>query len=57
MAVGQFIGGRLGSKMAMRFGGGLIRPLLVVVSLGMTIKLLADPANPLRLLVEAWLVR
>jgi len=57
MAVGQFIGGRLGSKMAMRFGGGLIRPLLVVVSLGMTIKLLADPANPLRLLVETWLVR
>ena len=54
MAVGQFIGGRLGSKMAMRFGGNLIRPLLVVVSLGMTAKLLADPANPLRIMVQGW---
>lgn len=55
MAVGQFIGGRLGSKAAMRFGGRLIRPLLVVVSLGMTAKLLAEPANPLRLVIGHWL--
>ncbi len=55
MACGQFVGGRLGSKMAMRFGGNLIRPLLVVVSLGMTAKLLADPANPLRLVIGRWL--
>ena len=55
MAVGQFIGGRLGSKMAMRFGGKLIRPLLVTVSLAMTAKLLSDPANPLRVAIGHWL--
>ncbi|MBB3893561.1 hypothetical protein GGQ61_004309 [Phenylobacterium haematophilum] len=48
MAVGQFVGGRLGSRAAMRWGPRLIRPLLVVISLAMTAKLLADPANPLR---------
>ena len=57
MACGQFVGGRLGSKAAMRFGGSLIRPLLVVISLGMTAKLLADPANPLRLAITHWLSR
>lgn len=51
MAVGQFIGGWLGSHAAMRFGPGLIRPLLVVVSLAMVVRLLMDPANPLRLIV------
>ncbi len=54
MAVGQFIGGRLGSHAAIRWGGSLIRPLLVAISLGMTVKLLADPANPLRVLVQGW---
>ncbi len=48
MAVGQFIGGRMGSRAAMRWGPRLIRPLLVAISLAMTAKLLADPANPLR---------
>lgn len=55
MAVGQVIGGRLGSHAAMRFGPKLIRPLLVVICLAMVGKLLLDPANPLRLLVEGWL--
>ena len=53
MACGQFVGARLGSKAAMRFGARLIRPLLVVISLAMTLKLLADPANPLRALIAA----
>lgn len=48
MAVGNFIGGRMGSKAAMRWGSKLIRPLLVAISLGMTVKLLANPENPLR---------
>ncbi len=51
MAIGQVIGGRLGSHAAMRWGPKLIKPLLVVISLGMTLKLLADPANPLRVMV------
>jgi uncharacterized membrane protein YfcA len=54
MAVGQFFGGRLGSRAAMRWGPTLIRPLLVVISLAMTVKLLADPANPLRTMIEGW---
>ena len=36
----------------MRFGPRLIRPLLVVICIGMVIKLLSDPANPLRAWVE-----
>ena len=52
MAVGQFIGGRLGSHAAMRFGPRLIRPLLAIVCIGMTLKLLSDPANPLRVLIQ-----
>lgn len=51
MAVGQVVGGWLGSHAAMRFGPKLIRPLLVTICVGMVIKLLADPANPLR----AWM--
>jgi uncharacterized protein len=54
MAVGQVIGGRLGAHSAMRFGPRLIRPLLVVISLGMVAKLLSDPANPLRIMVAGW---
>jgi uncharacterized membrane protein YfcA len=54
MAVGQVIGGRLGSQAAMRFGPKLIRPLLVVISLAIVLKLLSDPANPLRVAVTGW---
>lgn len=48
MAAGAFLGAQVGSRLAMRFGAGLIRPLLVMMSCAMAIKLLADPANPLR---------
>lgn len=51
MAAGQFVGARLGSHAAMRFGPTLIRPLLVIIALAMAAKLLADPANPLRVMV------
>lgn len=54
MAVGNFVGGRLGSKAAMRFGPALIRPLLVLISLGMTAKLLLNPENPLRQIVQSY---
>lgn len=40
MAVGQFIGARLGSKMVIKQGGKLIRPLIVIMSLAMSAKLL-----------------
>jgi uncharacterized membrane protein YfcA len=47
--VGQVLGGWLGSHAAIRFGPRLIRPLLVVICLAMVVKLLSDPANPLRI--------
>lgn len=48
MGVGQWIGARLGSRFAMRQGARVIRPLLVVVSLALALRLLSDPAHPLR---------
>jgi len=40
MAAGAILGGYLGSHTALKFGARLIRPLLVVISLGMTARLL-----------------
>ena len=40
MAVGAMTGGWLGSHSAIRFGARLIRPLLVLISLGLTARLL-----------------
>lgn len=48
MAAGAFLGAQLGSRLAVRFGARLIKPLLVVISCAMAVKLLADPNNPLR---------
>ena len=42
MAAGAMVGGWLGSHTAMRFGASVIRPLLVVLSLGLTGRLLWD---------------
>lgn len=48
MAAANIVGNQLGARLAIRFGGRGVRPLLVVMSVALTIKLLADPANPLR---------
>ena len=40
MAVGSMAGGWLGSHTAMRFGAKLIRPLLVVLSIALTARVL-----------------
>jgi hypothetical protein len=48
MGVGQFLGAQAGSRLAMRNGAKIIKPLLVVVCLTFAVKLLADPANPVR---------
>lgn len=48
MGAGQFAGAQIGSRLAMAKGARVIRPLLVLTSLAMALKLLADPANPLR---------
>ncbi|MDE2444910.1 MAG: TSUP family transporter [Alphaproteobacteria bacterium] len=48
MGIAQFAGAQLGSRFAMKHGARIIRPLLVIVCVAMAIKLLMDPANPLR---------
>lgn len=53
MALANFAGAQLGAHFALRFGAGLARPLLIVTSLALTAKLLADPANPLTAAVMA----
>ena len=52
MAIGQIIGATVGAHLVIRRGTALIRPLLVVVSIALTVKIvLSDPANPLRQLI------
>ncbi|AKQ41294.1 membrane protein [Aurantiacibacter atlanticus] len=55
MALANIVGGQFGAHGAMKFGAGIARPLLIVVSLALTIKLLADPQNPLTQTVLSWL--
>lgn len=49
MACANILGNQLGAHTAMRFGGRGVRPLLVVMSFLLTLKLLSNPENPLRL--------
>jgi uncharacterized membrane protein YfcA len=52
MAAGQVIGASVGAHMVIRRGTALIRPLLVIVSIALTVKLVvADPSNPIRQLI------
>lgn len=51
MGAGQFLGAQLGSRLAVKGGAKIIRPLLVVTCICLAIKLLADPANPVRMWV------
>ena len=48
MGAGQFLGAHLGSRYAMKKGARIIKPLLVIVSVALAIRLLADPTHPLR---------
>lgn len=48
MALGQLLGAWAGSSLVIAKGARIVRPLLVISSLAMTIRLVAqDPANPL----------
>jgi uncharacterized membrane protein YfcA len=47
MGIGQFLGAQVGSRLAIRNGAKLIRPLLVVICCAMAIRLLMNPQNPL----------
>lgn len=46
MAATQILGGQIGARLAMRVGARLIRPLLVVVCVGMALRLLAVHFTP-----------
>lgn len=52
MAAGQALGGWAGSNAALRFGAGLVRPLLVAMCLALTVRIVADPAHPVYGLVQ-----
>jgi uncharacterized membrane protein YfcA len=54
MAIASIAGGQLGAYGAMRFGASAARPLLIVMSLALTAKLLADPINPLTAQFLSW---
>jgi uncharacterized membrane protein YfcA len=49
MGAAQIAGGGLGAWLAMRHGARLVKPLIVMVSLAMAVRLLLEPGNPLRL--------
>ncbi|HEY4193556.1 MAG TPA: TSUP family transporter [Mesorhizobium sp.] len=51
MGVAQFLGARTGASLAIQSGAKIIKPLLVIVCVALAIKLLADPQNPLRLMI------
>ena len=52
MALGQLLGARIGANTAMKHGANIIRPLLVVVSLVITTKLIyEDPENIIHQLI------
>jgi len=51
MGVAQFIGARLGAEVAMKNGAKLIKPLLVIVCIALAVRLLIDPAHPLRIML------
>jgi uncharacterized membrane protein YfcA len=54
MAIASVAGGQLGANGAMRFGARAARPLLIVMSLALTAKLLANPINPLTAQLRSW---
>ena len=47
MAAANVAGNQVGARLAIRYGGKGVRPLLVVMSFALTVKLLSDPKNPL----------
>nr|WP_249116847.1 TSUP family transporter [Ciceribacter sp. L1K23] len=48
MGLGQFLGAQAGSRLAMRSGARLIKPLLIITCLALAVRLLMDPTNPVR---------
>ncbi|CDG22733.1 conserved membrane protein of unknown function [Xenorhabdus poinarii G6] len=51
MALGASIGAQLGTKFAVRYGTKIIKPLLIIISSIMAVKLLTEPSNPIYLYI------
>jgi uncharacterized protein len=47
MGVAQLIGAQVGARLAIKNGAAIIRPLLVIVCIGMAVKLLLQANNPI----------
>jgi uncharacterized membrane protein YfcA len=47
MAIGSVLGAQLGSSLAVKNGGRIIRPVLVVACAAMAARLLSDPTHPI----------
>jgi uncharacterized membrane protein YfcA len=48
MGVAQIAGAQIGSRVAMKGGARVIKPLLVLVCLALAVKLVSEPGHPLR---------
>ncbi|MFB2551719.1 TSUP family transporter [Ensifer soli] len=48
MGAGQFLGAQLGSRLAIRSGARIIKPMLILSCVALTTRLLADPTHPIR---------
>ncbi len=55
MAAASMAGAFLGAQSTMRFGTKAVRPLLIVMCLGLTANLLSDPSNPITEQVLNWI--
>lgn len=54
MAAGTVAGAQLGSSLALKHGVRLVRPLLIVVSVALSLRLMFDPAHPVGAAVRAY---
>ncbi len=57
MGLGAVLGGQIGSRLALRHGARVIRPLVVTICCAMATRLLVDPANPLRHAIAGLIAR
>jgi uncharacterized membrane protein YfcA len=49
MGAAQFAGAQVGSRLAMKNGARIIKPLLVITCTALALKLISDPQNPVRI--------
>lgn len=54
MAIGAMIGTQIGARFAVKFGSKLIKPLLIIISILMTLRLLFDEQNPFMSFIQKW---